>query len=96
MAHGTPTGASDVRMVPDGRCREAAQLAQVDADALVRGHGEEAYRMAWDFACDSILPDGTTHQGRTPAHWRRVALLIAKRTGRAAGLDTATRMANRP
>ena len=21
-----------------------------------------------------ILPDGTTHQGRTPAHWRRVAL----------------------
>jgi hypothetical protein len=30
----------------------------------------------------------------SPAHWRRVALLIAKRTGRAVGLDT-TRMANR-
>jgi len=39
-----------------------------------------------------ILPDGTTHQGRTPAHWRRVALVVAKRTGHAVGLDTATRM----
>jgi len=52
--------------------------------------------MAWDFERDGILPDGTTHQGRTPAHWRRVALLIAKRTGRAVGLETATRMVNRP
>ena len=74
---------------------EAAQLAQADADALVREHGEEAYRIAWDFERDGILPDGTTHQGRRLAHWRRVALLIAKRTGRAVGLDTAARMANR-
>jgi hypothetical protein len=44
---------------------------------------------------DMVLPDGTTHQGRTPAHWRRVALLVAKMTGRAVGLDTATRMASR-
>ncbi len=40
-----------------------------------------------------ILPDGTTHAGRTPAHWRRVALIVAKRTGHNVGLDTATRMA---
>jgi hypothetical protein len=39
-----------------------------------------------------ILPDGTTHQGRTQAHWHRVARIVAKRTGHAVGLDTATRM----
>ena len=42
---------------------------------------------------DVILPDGTTHAGRTPAYWRRVALIVAKRTGHKSGLDTATRMA---
>ena len=40
-----------------------------------------------------VLPDGTTYAGRTPAHWRRVALIVAKRTGKSVGLDTATRMA---
>jgi hypothetical protein len=25
-----------------------------------------------------VLPDGTTHAGRTPAHWRRVALIVAR------------------
>jgi hypothetical protein len=39
-----------------------------------------------------IPPDGTTHAGRTPAHWRRVALIVARRTGHKIGLDTATRM----
>ena len=29
----------------------------------------------------------------TPTHWRRVALIAAKRTGKRIGLDTATRMA---
>ena len=28
-----------------------------------------------------IPPDGTTQAGRMPAHWRRVALIVAKRTG---------------
>ena len=41
-----------------------------------------------------ILPDGTTHAGR-PARWRRVALIVAKRTGHRVGLDTATRMLER-
>ena len=68
------------------RRREAAQLAQANADALIRGHGEDAYRLARDFERDVVLPDGTTHQGRAPAHWRRVAILVAKRTGRRIGL----------
>ena len=38
-----------------------------------------------------ILLDGTTQAGRMPAHWRRVALIVAKRTGHKVGLDTATR-----
>lgn len=41
---------------------------------------------------DVVRPDGRTHAGRTPAHWRRVALLVAKMTGRRVGVDTATRM----
>ena len=85
-----------VRKDPQNRRRrEAARLARADADALVRGHGEEAYRLARTFERDVNLPDGTTHQGRTPAHWRRVAILVARMTGRAVGLDTATRMADR-
>ena len=67
------------------RRQAAARLAQADADALVRGHGGEAYRLARTFERDVVLSDGTTHQGRTPAHWRRVALLVAKMTGRAVG-----------
>jgi hypothetical protein len=45
------------------------------------------------FEHDVVLPDGRTDRGGKPAHWRRVALLVAKRTGRAVGLDTATRVA---
>ena len=42
-----------------------------------------------------ILPDGTTHAGRTPAQWRRVALIVARMTGKRVGVDTATRMLER-
>jgi hypothetical protein len=75
------------------RRRQAERLAQADAEALVRDHGAEAYREARERERDVILPDGTTHAGRTPAHWRRVALIVAKRTGHKVGLDAATRMA---
>jgi hypothetical protein len=75
------------------RRQEARRLAQVDAEALIRDHGGEAYGEARQREHDVILPDGTTHAGRTPAHWRRVALIAAKRTGKRIGLDTATRMA---
>ena len=75
------------------RRRQAERLAQADAEALIRDHGREAYGEARRRERDVILPDGTTHAGRTPAHWRRVALIVAKRTGHKIGLDTATRMA---
>ena len=74
------------------RRREAARLVNADAEALIREHGGAAYWEARRRERDVILPDGTTHQGRTPPHWRRVALVVAKRTGHAIGLDTATRM----
>ncbi len=41
---------------------------------------------------DMILPDGTTHAGRTPAHWRRGALIVARMMGKRVGVDSATRM----
>jgi hypothetical protein len=72
--------------------REAVRLVNADAEALIRDHGGAAYWEARRCARDVILPNGTTHQGRTQAHWRRVALVVAKRTGHAVGLDTATRM----
>jgi len=77
------------------RRREAHQLAQVDAEALVRDHGKRAYREARERERDVVLPDGTTHAGRTPAHWRRVAQIAARLTGKRIGVDTATRMLDR-
>ena len=74
------------------RRREARRLAEADAEALLRGMGAAAYGEARRCERDVILPDGTTHQGRTPAHWRWVALIVAKQSGHAVGLDTATWM----
>ena len=75
------------------RRRQAEQLAQADAEALIRDHGKRAYREARERERDVVLPDGTTHAGRTPAHWRRVAQIAARMTGKRIGVDTATRMA---
>jgi hypothetical protein len=44
---------------------------------------------------DVIVTDGTTHAARTQEHWRRVALIVARMTGKRVGLDTATRMLER-
>jgi len=68
-------------------CAPLVVAAREDPVAMRRSYYEARRRER-----DVILPDGTTHQGRTPAHWRRVALLVAKKTGKAIGLDTATRM----
>ena len=73
------------------RRQQAERLAQADAAALVRDHGAEAYGEARQRERDVVLLDGTTHAGRTPAHWRRVALIVARMTGKRVGLDTATR-----
>jgi hypothetical protein len=77
------------------RRREAHRLAQADADALIRDHGVDAYIEARRRERDVVLLDGTTHAGRTPEHWRCVALVVAKMTGKRVGLDTATRMLGR-
>ena len=77
------------------RRRQAERLAQADAEVLVRDHGAEAYTEARERERDVILPNGTTHAGRTPAHWRRVALIVARMTGKRVGVDTATRMLER-
>ncbi len=74
------------------RRQEAHRLVQADAAALIRDHGAEAYGEARQRERDVVLPDGSTHAGRTPAHWRRVALIVARMTGKRVGVDIATRM----
>ncbi len=49
------------------RRQQVQRLALADAEALVRDHGAEAYSEARRRERDVILPDGTTHAGRTPA-----------------------------
>ena len=77
------------------RRQDARRLAQADAEALIRDYGAAAYREARERERDVILPDGTTHAGRTPAHWRRVALIVARKAGKRIGIDTATWMPGR-
>ena len=67
---------------PAGRTAGASRRAE----ALIHDYGAAAYAEARQRERDVILPDGTTHAGRTPAYWRRIALIIAKRTGHMVGL----------
>src|ERR1700722_19686988 len=70
------------------RRREAARLAQADAAALVREQGcDEAYWRALEIARDMVLANIATHQGRTSDHWKQVAYLIGKETGRPVSLS---------
>jgi hypothetical protein len=69
------------------RRQEARRLAQTDAEALIRDHGlgPAAYSAG----------RRREHQASSDAmarHWRRVALAIARKTGKRDGVDTATRM----
>jgi len=60
------------------RRQEAERLAQADAEALIGDHGAEAYWKA------RLLQ--RTARSRAEAHrWRRVALIVAKRTGHRVG-----------
>jgi len=78
------------------RRQDARRLAQADAEAsFLRDHGAEAYGEARQRERDVVLPSGATHAGRTPAHWRRVALIVVRMTGKRVGVDTATRMIER-
>lgn len=76
--------------------REAAQQAEADADALMFSEGRQAYWEARRRERFNLLYVGGGSGSRTSGHWRRVALIIAKRAGRPIGLDVATRMAGRP
>jgi hypothetical protein len=71
--------------------QEAHRLAQADAEALIRHHGAESYKEARQRERDEVLPDGTTRAGRTPEHWRRVALIAARMTGKRVGVYTELR-----
>jgi hypothetical protein len=73
------------------RRQQAEKLAQSDAETLIRDFGAGAYWEAREREHDVILPDGTIHTGRTTAHWRRVALIVANWTGHEVGLATAVR-----
>jgi hypothetical protein len=65
------------------RRRKVARLAQADAAALVRELGDdEAYWRALEIARDMVLANVPTRQGRTSDHWKQVAYLIGKETGR--------------
>ena len=55
---------------------QAERLAHADAEALIRDLGGKAYSEARQRERDVVLPDGTMDAGRTPAHWRRVALIV--------------------
>ena len=77
------------------RRRQAELPAQADAEALIRDRGAEASGEARQRERDVVLPSGATHAGRTPAHWRRAALIVARMTGKRVGVDTATRMLER-
>jgi hypothetical protein len=60
------------------RLRRRPALAGWSKPTPIRDQGAKAYRKGRQRERDVILPDGTTHAGRTPAHWRRVALMVAR------------------
>ena len=62
------------------RRQEAERLARAEADNLIRAYGDLAYRIARRYEVDIKSSSGTTYEGRSPDHWRRVARLIAKGT----------------
>jgi hypothetical protein len=68
------------------RRREEARLVEADAAALVAEYMLAAYSEARQRQQDA-------HNAETDAHWGRVALAVARITGKRVGLDTATRMA---
>ena len=67
------------------RRREIARQTEVEAEALIAVEGARAYAEARQRQRD-------TFNAEDAARWRRVAVAIAKRSGRRIGLDTATRM----
>ena len=69
------------------RRRDKTERIETDADAFIHDLGVGAHSAA----------RRREHEATSEAmarHWRRVALAVARKTGRRVGLDTATRMAS--
>ena len=68
------------------RRREQAERIEAEANALISDLGDGAYAEARRRARDASSDE-------MEREWSRIALAIARKTGRRVGLDTATRMA---
>ena len=68
------------------RRREQAERIEAEADALISDLGDGAYSEARRRAREASSDE-------MEREWSRVALAVARKTGRQVGLDTATRMA---
>jgi ribosomal protein L39E len=68
------------------RQRHKIERIEAEADALIQNLGLGAYSAARRREHDASSEP-------VARHWRRVALAIARKTGRRVGLDTSTRMA---
>ena len=82
-------------MIGAARARRLGEFSPAGEGQHRGPHPREAYGEACHRERDVILPDGTTHAGRTPAHWRRVALLVARMMGKQVSIDAARRMLGR-
>ena len=67
------------------RRREQAERIEAEADALISNLGDGAYSEARRRAREASSDE-------MEREWSRVALAVARKTGRPVGLDTATRM----
>lgn len=65
---------------------EYRRLVVEEAGELIAQHGDAAYRAARDCAKQS--------RGRMARYWTKVAIDVARQTGREIGVDTATRYLN--
>ena len=70
------------------RRRERAESIEVEADGFIHNLGAAAYSAA------RRREHGASSDAMAK-HWRRVALAIAKKTGKRVGVETATRMVER-
>ena len=68
------------------RRREQAERIEAEADALISDLGDGAY-------AEARRREREASSDEMEREWRRIALAIARKTGKSVGLDTATRMA---
>ena len=68
------------------RRREQAERIEAEADALISDLGDGAY-------AEARRREREASSDEMEQEWRRIALAVARKTGKSVGLDTATRMA---